>query len=47
MVESVGDPLRYSDDELTEGLARIFAAAAKMPRGQWVEPGETEDDWNL
>jgi AcrR family transcriptional regulator len=29
MVESVGDPLLYSDDELTEGLARIFEAAAK------------------
>ncbi len=29
MVESVGDPLLYSDDELTEGLARIFEAAAR------------------
>lgn len=29
MVESVGDPLLYSDDELTEGLGRIFEAAAK------------------
>lgn len=29
LVESVGDPLRYSDAELTEGLARIFEAAAK------------------
>lgn len=29
MVESVGDPLRYSDQELVEGLARIFEAAAK------------------
>jgi AcrR family transcriptional regulator len=29
MVESVGDPLRYSDDELVEGLARIFEAAAR------------------
>jgi len=29
MVESVGDPLLYSDEELTEGLARIFEAAAK------------------
>jgi AcrR family transcriptional regulator len=28
MVESVGDPLRYSDDQLVEGLARIFEAAA-------------------
>lgn len=28
LVEGVGDPLRYSDEELTEGLARIFAAAA-------------------
>jgi AcrR family transcriptional regulator len=29
MVESVGDPLAYSDEQLTEGLAKIFAAAAK------------------
>jgi len=29
LVESVGDPLIYSDEELTEGLARIFEAAAK------------------
>jgi hypothetical protein len=29
MVESFGDPLRYSDDELIDGLARIFEAAAK------------------
>jgi len=29
MVESVGDPLLYSDEALTEGLARIFEAAAK------------------
>lgn len=29
MVESVDDPLLYSDDELTEGLAQIFEAAAK------------------
>jgi len=28
MVESVGDPLLYSDEELTEALARIFEAAA-------------------
>ena len=28
MVERVDDPLLYSDEELTEGLARIFAAAA-------------------
>ncbi len=28
MVESVGDPLLYSDDELVEGLARVFEAAA-------------------
>lgn len=28
MVESVGDPLKYSDEELVEGLARIFEAAA-------------------
>lgn len=29
LVESVGDPLAYSDEQLTEGLARIFAAAAR------------------
>lgn len=29
MVESVGDPLKYSDDELVEALARIFEAAAR------------------
>jgi AcrR family transcriptional regulator len=29
MVEAVGDPLKYSDDELIEGLARIFEAAAR------------------
>lgn len=28
MVESFGDPLRYTDDELVEGLARVFEAAA-------------------
>jgi hypothetical protein len=28
MVEGVGDPLRYSDEELIEGLAKVFAAAA-------------------
>jgi AcrR family transcriptional regulator len=28
MVESVGDPLLYSDDQLIEALARIFEAAA-------------------
>lgn len=28
MVESVGDPLVYSDEQLIEGLARIFEAAA-------------------
>jgi AcrR family transcriptional regulator len=28
MVESVDDPLLYSDDQLVEGLARIFEAAA-------------------
>ncbi len=33
MVESVGDPLKYSDDELVEGLARIFEAAASMSSG--------------
>jgi AcrR family transcriptional regulator len=31
-VESVGDPLRYSDEQLIEGLARIFAAAAAPAR---------------
>jgi AcrR family transcriptional regulator len=29
MVETAGDPLIYSDDELIEGLARIFEAAAR------------------
>jgi len=29
LVESFGDPLLYSDDQLMEGLARIFAAAAE------------------
>ncbi len=29
MVESVGDPLLYSDEQLIEGFARIFAAAAE------------------
>jgi len=28
LVESVGDPLLYSDDQLIEGFAQIFAAAA-------------------
>ncbi len=28
MVESVDDPLLYSDEQLVEGLARTFAAAA-------------------
>jgi AcrR family transcriptional regulator len=28
MVETVGDPLLYSDEQLIEGLARIFEAAA-------------------
>lgn len=28
MVESVGDPLLYSDEQLIEGFARVFAAAA-------------------
>jgi AcrR family transcriptional regulator len=28
MVESVGDPLLYSDEELIEGLSRVFEAAA-------------------
>jgi len=32
LVESFGDPLRYSDDQMVEGLARIFeAAAAPVP----------------
>ncbi len=30
LVESVGDPLKYSDEELIEGLARIFEAAVSM-----------------
>lgn len=29
MVENVGDPLLYSDEQLIEGLARIFGAAAR------------------
>jgi hypothetical protein len=28
LVESLGDPLRHSDDDLIEALARIFEAAA-------------------
>jgi len=28
MVESLDDPLAYSDEQLVEGFARIFAAAA-------------------
>lgn len=28
MVEAVGDPLLYSDDQLIDGLARVFEAAA-------------------
>jgi len=28
MVESVGDPLLYSDEQLIDGFARVFAAAA-------------------
>ncbi len=28
MVEGVGDPLRYSDEELIDGFATVFAAAA-------------------
>ena len=28
LVESFGDPLVYSDDQLIEGLSRIFEAAA-------------------
>jgi hypothetical protein len=28
MVESLGDPLRYSDEQLIEGFARVFEAAA-------------------
>lgn len=30
MVENLEDPLRYSDDQLIEGFARVFAAAAKQ-----------------
>jgi AcrR family transcriptional regulator len=29
MVESLDDPLKYSDEQMIEGLARIFAAAAR------------------
>ncbi len=29
MVENVGDPLLYSDEELIEGMSRIFEAAAR------------------
>ncbi len=29
MVENLGDPLLYSDEQLVEGLARIFEAAAE------------------
>lgn len=29
LVESQGDPLRYSDEQLVDGLAKIFAAAAR------------------
>ncbi len=32
MVESVSDPLAYSDDRLVDGLARIFQAAAGSKR---------------
>ncbi len=28
MVESVGDPLLYSDEQLIDGFARVFEAAA-------------------
>lgn len=28
MVESVDDPSKYSDEQLIEGLARVFEAAA-------------------
>jgi AcrR family transcriptional regulator len=31
MVESVDDPLIYSDEELAEALARVFSAAASAP----------------
>ncbi len=31
MVESMDDPLVYSDEQLVDGLARIFAAAAAAP----------------
>ena len=29
LVESFDDPLRYSDDELIDALARVFEAAAR------------------
>ena len=29
LVESVGDPLIYSDEQLIEGFAQVFAAAAE------------------
>jgi hypothetical protein len=28
MVESLEDPLRYSDEQIVEGFARVFGAAA-------------------
>ncbi len=31
LVESVNDPLKYSDDEMIEALARVFAVAAGPP----------------
>ncbi len=34
MVESVSDPLAYSDDRLVDGLARIFEAAVASKRGR-------------
>lgn len=34
MVENLEDPLAYSDEQLIEGFARVFAAAAGTPRSQ-------------
>jgi AcrR family transcriptional regulator len=40
MVESVNDPLVYTDDELIEGFARIFAAAAAVDQEAAVRGAE-------
>jgi AcrR family transcriptional regulator len=34
MVESVGDPLHYTDEELIEGFARVFECAAAPRKGE-------------